>query len=97
MKKEPRGRLGMYMPPLLEALGLAEVEHLPRNNRTRAKQPLARVPQAHDVAVGVLHPGDQQAATDMPHVLLGLRAGRVAIRSQFPLARYANGYTQRST
>ena len=27
---------GMYMPPLLEALGLAEVEHNPKNNRVRA-------------------------------------------------------------
>jgi hypothetical protein len=26
----------MYMPPLLEALGLAELEHNPRNNRMRA-------------------------------------------------------------
>ncbi len=31
-----RGRFGMYLPPLLEALGLAEVEHNPRNNRMRA-------------------------------------------------------------
>ena len=31
-----RGRLGMYLPPLLEALGLAEVTHDPRNNRMRA-------------------------------------------------------------
>ena len=30
-----RGRFGMYMPPLLEALGLAELEHNPRNNRMR--------------------------------------------------------------
>jgi hypothetical protein len=37
MKKGLRGRFGMYMPPLLEALGLAEVEHQPRNNRMRAK------------------------------------------------------------
>jgi hypothetical protein len=37
MKKGLRGRFGMYMPPLLEALGLAEVEHEPRNNRMRAK------------------------------------------------------------
>ena len=36
MKKGLRGRLGMYMPPLLEALGLAEGEHNPRNNRMRA-------------------------------------------------------------
>ena len=26
----------MYLPPVLEALGLAEVEHNPRNNRMRA-------------------------------------------------------------
>lgn len=36
VKKGLRGRFGMYMPPLLEALGLAEVEHNPRNNRIRA-------------------------------------------------------------
>ena len=32
-----RGRFGMYLPPLLEALGLAEVTHEPRNNQMRAK------------------------------------------------------------
>ena len=32
-----RGRFGMYLPPLLEALGLAEVTHVPRNNSMRAK------------------------------------------------------------
>ena len=37
LKKGLRGRFGMYMPPLLEALGLAELEHNPRNNRLRAK------------------------------------------------------------
>ena len=36
IKKGLRGRFGMYMPPLLEALGLAEVEHNPKNNRMRA-------------------------------------------------------------
>jgi hypothetical protein len=36
-RKGYRGRFGMYMPPLLEALGLAEVEHNPRNNRMRAR------------------------------------------------------------
>jgi hypothetical protein len=35
-KKGLRGRFGMYVPPVLEALGLAEVEHLPKNNRMRA-------------------------------------------------------------
>jgi hypothetical protein len=37
LKKGFRGRFGMYIPPLMEALGLAEVEHNPRNNRMRAK------------------------------------------------------------
>jgi hypothetical protein len=36
MKKGLRGRFGMYIPPLMEALGKAEVEHNPRNNRMRA-------------------------------------------------------------
>lgn len=29
-------RFAMYVPPLMEALGLAEVEHNPKNNRMRA-------------------------------------------------------------
>ena len=37
LKKGLRGRFGMYVPPVLEALGLAELEHLPRNNRMRAR------------------------------------------------------------
>ena len=37
LKKGYRGRFGMYIPPLMEALGLAELEHNPRNNRMRAK------------------------------------------------------------
>src|SRR6266516_4714439 len=32
-RKGYRGRFGMYLPPLLEALGLAELEHNPRKNR----------------------------------------------------------------
>ncbi|MEC0231376.1 DUF6855 family protein [Paenibacillus alba] len=36
LKKGLRGRFGMYIPPLMEALKLAEVEHNPRNNRMRA-------------------------------------------------------------
>ena len=35
-RKGQRGRFGMYVPPLLERLGLAELEHNPRNNRIRA-------------------------------------------------------------
>jgi hypothetical protein len=31
-----RGRFGMYLPPLLEALGRAELTHEARNNRMRA-------------------------------------------------------------
>ena len=37
LRKGYRGRFGMYLPPLLEAVGLAEVEHNPRNNRMRAR------------------------------------------------------------
>lgn len=37
LKKGLRGRFGMYVPPVLEVLGLAELEHNPKNNRMRAK------------------------------------------------------------
>jgi hypothetical protein len=36
LRKGYRGRFAMYVPPLLEELGLAELEHNPRNNRMRA-------------------------------------------------------------
>ena len=36
LKKNFRGRFAMYIPPLMEELGLAEVEHNKRNNRMRA-------------------------------------------------------------
>ena len=36
LRKGYRGRFGMYVPPLLEALGLAELTHDKRNNRMRA-------------------------------------------------------------
>jgi hypothetical protein len=36
LRKGYRGRFGMYLPPLLEALGLAELTHDPRNNQVRA-------------------------------------------------------------
>lgn len=36
LKKGLRGRFDMYVPPLMEALGLAEVEHNARGNRMRA-------------------------------------------------------------
>jgi hypothetical protein len=37
LKKGLRGRFAMYVPPLLEALGLVELEHNARNNRMRAR------------------------------------------------------------
>jgi uncharacterized protein DUF6855 len=37
LKKGLRGRFGNYVPPVLEELGLAEVEHNARNNRMRAR------------------------------------------------------------
>lgn len=36
VRKGYRGRFGMYLPPLLEELGLAELTHDARNNRMRA-------------------------------------------------------------
>jgi len=37
LRKGFRGRFGMYLPPVLERLGFAEVEHNPKNNRMRAR------------------------------------------------------------
>lgn len=37
LKKGFRGRFGVYLPPLLEQLGLVELEHHVKNNRVRAK------------------------------------------------------------
>jgi hypothetical protein len=37
LKKGLRGRFATYIPPIMEALGMAEVEHNPRNNRMRSK------------------------------------------------------------
>lgn len=37
LKKGLRGRFGMYIPPLMEALGLAELTHEARGNKMRAK------------------------------------------------------------
>ncbi len=36
MRKGYRGRFGMYVPPLMERLGLAELTHDAKNNRMRA-------------------------------------------------------------
>jgi hypothetical protein len=36
LKKGLRGRFANYVPPVMEQLGLAELEHNPRNNRMRA-------------------------------------------------------------
>jgi hypothetical protein len=43
-----RGRFGMYLPPLLEALGLAELTHEARNNRMRAAGGAGGDKQGHD-------------------------------------------------
>lgn len=37
LRKGYRGRFGHYVPPVMEALGLAEVEHGPKGNRMRAR------------------------------------------------------------
>lgn len=37
LKKGLRGRFAVYVPPLMEALGLCELEHQPKNNRMKAR------------------------------------------------------------
>ena len=37
LKKGLRGRFGMYVPPLMERLGLAELTHEAKNNKMKAK------------------------------------------------------------
>ena len=37
LKKGLRGRFGVYVPPLMEELGLCELEHNAKNNRVRAR------------------------------------------------------------
>ena len=37
LKKGLRGRFAVYVPPLMEALGLCELEHNPKGNRMRVK------------------------------------------------------------
>ena len=44
LRKGYRGRFAMYVPPLLEHLGLVELEHNPKNNRVRAVQLTATPP-----------------------------------------------------
>lgn len=39
LRKGYRGRFGNYVPPVMELLGLAEVEHNARGNRMRARIP----------------------------------------------------------
>lgn len=38
LKKNFRGRFGMYIPPLMEALGMAEITHEKRGNKIRSVQ-----------------------------------------------------------
>lgn len=37
LRKGYRGRFANYVTPILEALGLVELEHGPRNNRVKAR------------------------------------------------------------
>jgi len=37
LKKGLRGRFGMYIPPLMEVLGLAELTHEAKGNKMKAK------------------------------------------------------------
>jgi hypothetical protein len=37
VKKGFRGRFANYVPPVMEAIGWADVEHMPKNNRMRSR------------------------------------------------------------
>ena len=39
LKKELRDRFGMYIPPLIEALGVAGITHESRGSKMKAKYP----------------------------------------------------------
>ena len=60
LKKGLRGRFGVYMPPLMEALGLAELTHDAKNNRMRAR---SDAPSAAPLAA----PGDPFDALGDPN------------------------------
>jgi hypothetical protein len=46
LKKGLRGRFGVCLPPLLEELGFAELEHNPKNNREKGMGPVVCKPLA---------------------------------------------------
>jgi hypothetical protein len=52
LRKGYRGRFGMYVPPLLEALGKAELTHEPRNNRVRAAPERSQIARSKLPSVG---------------------------------------------
>jgi hypothetical protein len=37
LKKGLRGRFGLYIPPLMEKLGLADLTHDPKGNKMRSR------------------------------------------------------------
>jgi hypothetical protein len=76
LKKGLRGRFGMYVPPLLEELGLAEVEHNPRNNRMRAIASFVGCPIRDN-------PGQSRTTQDNPgQELTGMRRRVLSVGSE---------------
>jgi hypothetical protein len=53
LRKGYRGRFGVYLPPLLEVLGLAEVTHEARNTRCEQFERSARCAQIEECGVRV--------------------------------------------
>jgi hypothetical protein len=100
-----RGRFGMYLPPLLEALGLAELTHDARNNRMRAPgQPerLRRHRRHRQVGRGRLRRHSAESALDdctggvipVPPSRRFLSGGRFAIAA--PVVKHsAQGFVGR--
>lgn len=59
LRKGYRGRFGLYLPPLLEALGVVELEHNPRNNRVRALPGAQPTPPSSNVDASGDNPPDR--------------------------------------
>ena len=60
LKTGLRGRFGVYVPPLMEELGLCELEHNAKNNRIRAPGAGTRLGRDRDAAGLPLEPPDRE-------------------------------------
>ena len=71
LRKGYRGRFGMYLPPLLELLGLAELTHDARNNRMRAWVGRTGAPARDGHRETEVHHARQQSSSATPPIPTG--------------------------